>query len=62
MTLNLSTWQEEPFPINMHVQAQTIASGYLKGKIFQGKFEAILTYNEINLKVCLKGDFQANLA
>lgn len=62
MALNLSTWQEEPFPVNMHVQAQTTASGHLKGKVFQGKFEAILTYHEINSQVGLNGDFQVHLA
>jgi hypothetical protein len=62
MVLNLSTWQEEPFLINMHVQAQTTASGHLNGKVFQGKFEAILTYHEINLQIGLKGDFQAHLS
>lgn len=62
MVLNLSKWQEEPFPMNMHVQAQTTASGHLKGKVFQGKFEAILTYHEINLQIGLNGDFQVHLA
>jgi len=62
MVLNLSTWQEEPFLMNMHVQTQTTASGHFKGKVFQGKFEAILTYNEINLKIGLNGDFQVHLA
>jgi len=62
MVLNLSTWQEEPFPINMHVQAHTTASGHLKGKVFQGKFEAVLTYHEINLQIGLNGDFQVHLA
>lgn len=62
MVLDLSTWQEVPFPMNMHVQTQTTASGYLKGKVFQGKFEAILTYNEVDLQVGLNGDFQVHLA
>ncbi|OHB55576.1 MAG: hypothetical protein A2Y07_03335 [Planctomycetes bacterium GWF2_50_10] len=60
--LNLATWQEGSFPMTMHVQATTTASGYLKGKVFQGKFEASLTYNEINLQLSLYGDFQAHLA
>ncbi len=62
MVLNLSTWQEVPFLMNIHVQTQTTASGHLKGKVFQGKFEAILTYHEIDLQVGLNGDFQVHLA
>ena len=62
MVLDLTTWQEVPFPMNYHVQTQTTASGHLKGKVFQGKFEAILTYHEIDLKVGLNGDFQVHLA
>ncbi len=62
MVLNLSTWKEEPFPMTMHVQTQTIASGHLEGKVFQGKFEAILTYRESKLQIGLNGDFQVHLA
>ena len=62
MVLNLSTWKEEPFPMTMHVQTQTTASGHLEGKVFQGKFEAILTYRELNLQIGLNGDFQVHLA
>jgi len=62
MVLNLSTWQEVPFLMNIHVQTQTTASGHLMGKVFQGKFEAILTYHEIDLQVGLNGDFQVHLA
>ena len=62
MVLDLTTWQELPFPMNYHVQTQTIASGHLKGKVFQGKFEAILTYHEVGLQVGLNGDFQVHLA
>jgi len=62
MVLDLSTWQEVPLPMNYHVQTQTTASGHLKGKVFQGKFEAILTYHEIDLQVGLNGDFQVHLA
>jgi len=61
MVLNLSTWQEGPLPMNMHVQTQTTASGHLKGKVFQGKFEAILIYHEINLQIGLNGEFQVHL-
>jgi len=60
--LNLSTWQEAPFPITVHVQTETTASGHLKGKIFQGQFEAVFTYREINLKIGLNGEFQVHLA
>ncbi|HUU17273.1 MAG TPA: hypothetical protein VMW72_08995 [Sedimentisphaerales bacterium] len=62
MVLDLTTWQELPFPMNYHVQTQTTASGHLKGKVFQGKFEAILTYHEVDLQVGLNGDFQVHLA
>ena len=62
MVLDLTTWQEVPFPMNYHVQTQTTASGHLKGKVFQGKFEAILTYHEAALQVGLNGDFQVHLA
>ena len=62
MVLNLSTWQEAPLPMTYHVQTQTTVLGHLKGKVFQGKFEAILTYQEINSQIGLKGDFQADLA
>jgi len=62
IVLNLSTWQEEPFPMNMHVQTQTSASGHLKGKVFQGTFEANLTYQEINSQIGLNGDFEVHLS
>ncbi len=62
MVLDFSTWQEVPLPMNYHVQTQTTASGHLKGKVFQGKFEAILTYHEVDLQVGLNGDFQVHLA
>jgi len=62
MVLDLTTWQEVPFPMNYHVQTQTTAFGHLKGKVFQGKFEAILTYHEIDLQVGFNGDFQVHLA
>ena len=60
--LNLSTWKEELLPVNFHVQTQTMASGHLEGKVFRGKFEAILTYQEINFQIGLDGDFQVDLA
>ena len=62
MVLNLLTWQEVPIPMNIHVQTQTTASGYLIGKVFQGKFEAILTYHETGLQAGLNGDFQVHLS
>lgn len=61
MTLDLSTWKETPLPMTLHVQTKTTVSGHLVGKVFQGKFEAILTYDEINLQIGLDGDFQVNL-
>jgi hypothetical protein len=54
--------QEVPIPMNIQVEARTTASGYLKGKVFQGIFEASLTYREFNRQIDLKGDFQAHLA
>lgn len=62
MALNLSTWQEAPLLMNYHVQTRTTVLGHLKRKVFQGKFEAILTYHEINLQIGLNGDFQVDLA
>ncbi len=61
MMLNLETWQEVSLPININVQTQTKASGYLQGLVFHGKFEAILTYQEPNLKFELDGNFEIHL-
>ena len=60
--LNLLTWCEEPFPMNIRTRAVTAASGHLVGNIFQGKFEANLTYEEIKLTVGLTGIFYLHLA
>jgi hypothetical protein len=61
--LNILTWQEEIIPIDIHVQTQTIASGYLEGNIFKGEFKAILIYKEYNNSlVGLQGDFRVHLA
>jgi len=60
--LNLLTWEEIRLPIDIHVQTQTTASGHLKSKVFQGKFEAIFTYDEIGPPAKLNGDFQIHLA
>jgi hypothetical protein len=62
MVLNILTWQEEPFPMTIHVQALTSASGFLNGKVFQGTFEATLIYQETNFKISSRGDFEAHLA
>jgi len=48
--------------MNINVETQTMASGHLEGKVFQGKFEAILTYDEIKLQIGLNGDFQVHLS
>ena len=60
-TLDLSTWQEVAIPVNIHVLTKTTASGHLTGRVFQGKFEAILTYRENGVQISLNGDFQAHL-
>jgi len=61
--LNFLTGQETSFPMNIHVQTETTASGYLEGNIFKGEFKAILIYKEYNnLQVSLQGDFRVHLA
>lgn len=62
MILDLTTWQEQPFPLNVTVQTKTIASGWLNGKKFSGQFQAILFYKELNMQVVLKGAFDTHLA
>jgi hypothetical protein len=62
MILDLTTWQEQPFPQNVTVQTETIASGWLDGKKFTGQFQAILFYQEFNIKVTLDGTFSTHLA
>lgn len=62
MILDLTTWQEQPFPMNVTVQTQTIASGFLDGSKFTGQFKAILFYREFNIKVALDGTFDTHLA
>lgn len=62
LVLDLSTWQEIPFPINMGIQAQTIATGYLEGNIFQGRFQALLNYQKVGLQVGMDGSFNVHLA
>jgi hypothetical protein len=62
MILDLTTWKEQPFPLNVTVQTQTIASGYLDGNKFTGQFKAILFYREFNIKVTMDGSFNAHLA
>lgn len=62
MVLNLTTWKEEQIPINLSVQAQTIAVGFLERNIYHGKFEALLTYQEIGLKVGMEGKFRVHLS
>lgn len=60
--LNLATWQESQIPMNLTVQAQTTASGFLKGNKFQGGFSAFLTYTEIHFQLSMDGSFQVYLA
>jgi hypothetical protein len=60
--LDLMTWQEVAFPMNMNVETQTIAAGYLEGHVFQGDFSTLLLYQEIGLKVELEGSFRVHLS
>jgi len=60
--LNLLTWQEMPFPMNINTQTKTKASGYLEGNIFHGEFDVLIIYKEINFEVGLNGDFRVHLA
>jgi hypothetical protein len=60
--LDLTTWRELPFPMNMNVETQTIAAGYLGGHVFQGDFQALLLYKEIGLRVGLEGSFRLHLS
>ena len=62
MALNLVTWEETPFLMNMSIESQTIATGYLEGNKFHGKFNALLTFQEIDLKVAMGGSFKVYLA
>jgi hypothetical protein len=43
MALDLTSWLEVPFPLNIQVQTQSLAAGYLEGSTFQGTFNALLT-------------------
>lgn len=60
--LDLATWRELPFPMNMNVETQTIAAGYLEGHVFQGYFQALLLYQEIRLRLGLEGSFRVHLS
>ncbi|MES9901470.1 MAG: hypothetical protein ABW168_02165 [Sedimenticola sp.] len=62
MVLDLATWTESPLPINIHVNAQTKATGYLEGNTFHGEFEGLLNYREVGLKVSMTGEFNVHLA
>ncbi len=62
MVLDLTTWRESPFPINMNVNTQTRAVGYLESNTFQGEFEGLLAYQEIGLQVSMTGEFNVHLA
>jgi hypothetical protein len=62
MVLDLTTWREIPFPINIRIQTQTKATGFLEGNKFQGQFNALLTYQEIKLQVGMDGAFNVHLA
>ena len=59
--LDLNTWQEVELPISFHVTTQTTVSGYVKGRSFEGTFQACLIYTELG-SVTINGNFQAFLA
>lgn len=62
MVLDLTTWREIPFPMNIRIQTHTKATGFLEGNNFQGQFNALLTYQEIRLQVGMEGAFNVHLA
>jgi hypothetical protein len=60
--LNLLTWREEPFPMNIRTRVVTMASGHLDGSTFLGRFDAELLYEELKFSVGLAGSFDMHLA
>ena len=62
MGLDLMTWQEVPFPMNMNVRTQTTAVGYLEGHVFQGEFQAILIFQDMGFELGLEGGFRLHLS
>ncbi|MDA8133943.1 MAG: type I restriction enzyme HsdR N-terminal domain-containing protein [Desulfobacteraceae bacterium] len=62
LVLDLSTWRELPLPMNISVQAQTKATGYLDGNKYMGQFNALLTYQEFGLNVEMDGSFNVHIA
>ncbi len=62
MVLDLTSWKEIPFPMNMNINTQTTAIGTLVGNVFQGKFEAIIKYREVDLEVEMVGEFSVRVA
>lgn len=62
VALDLTTWREVPLPMNISIQAQTTATGYLEGNKFLGQFNALLTYQELGLQVEMGGSFNVHMA
>ena len=62
VALNLTTWKEVEFPMNVTVDAVTRATGYLTGATFTGDFFASMTYKEFAMNVTLNGVFELQLA
>ena len=62
VALDLMTWQETQIPMNLNIQAQTKAVGFLVANSFQGEFNALLDYREINIQMGMKGSFHVHLA
>jgi len=62
IVLDLMTWKKSPLPMNIQVQTQTKAVGYLEGNLFHGDFSASLLYREIDIKLGINGVFNISLA
>jgi len=60
--LNLMTWEESPFPMNMHIQTNTKVVGCLEGNSFQGEFTASTLYREVHREIDINGTFKISLA
>lgn len=60
--LDLMTWREVPFPMNMNVKTQTTAVGYLQGHVLQGEFQALLLFQDMGFQLGLEGSFRLHLS
>lgn len=59
--LDLATWTETQIPMNINVNIQTSASGYLEENNYQGEFSALLSYKEIPMEISLEGEYSMRL-